>query len=158
VAHRLLTEWVRPKQLPGQDIPISAIFGCCVFLPRKEWMGAPEPLGPTRKGYCSILIKTLRRWDHFYLASIAEALDLIGRVRNKESPRMALQMGFQNCTLLLSPDRRTSVIENLQRAKIPVGVQGDRPAVQISNFRVCGITNLPVVDASVFPYIPGFSS
>jgi len=71
---------------------------------------------------------------------------------------MALQMGFQNCTLLLSPDRRTSVIENLQRAKIPVGVQGDRPAVQISNFRVCGITNLPVVDASVFPYIPGFSS
>ncbi len=36
------------------------------------------------------------------------------------------------------------------------GAEGDGLAVLDSNFRVRGTTNLRVVDASVFPYIPGF--
>ena len=37
-----------------------------------------------------------------------------------------------------------------------VGAQDDGMAVLDNNFRVRGTTNLRVVDASVFPYIPGF--
>jgi len=37
-----------------------------------------------------------------------------------------------------------------------IGVQGDRMAVLDSSFRVYGTTGLRVVDASVFPRIPGF--
>jgi choline dehydrogenase len=37
-----------------------------------------------------------------------------------------------------------------------VGASGDPLAVLDNNFRVRGTTNLRVVDASVFPYIPGF--
>ena len=36
------------------------------------------------------------------------------------------------------------------------GADGDGLAVLDSNFRVRGTTNLSVVDASIFPYIPGF--
>jgi len=42
VAHRLLNEPVRPKELQGQVIPISAIFGCRVIA-LKERMRAIEP-------------------------------------------------------------------------------------------------------------------
>jgi choline dehydrogenase-like flavoprotein len=38
----------------------------------------------------------------------------------------------------------------------PIGPDGDRMAVLDPNFRVRGIRNLRVVDASVFPKIPGF--
>ena len=38
----------------------------------------------------------------------------------------------------------------------PIGVQGDPKAVLDSNFRVYGTKGLRVVDASVFPKIPGF--
>lgn len=37
-----------------------------------------------------------------------------------------------------------------------IGAQGDPMAVLDSNFKVYGTQNLRVVDASVFPYIPGF--
>jgi choline dehydrogenase len=37
-----------------------------------------------------------------------------------------------------------------------MGPAGDRMAVVDSNFRVHGLTGLRVVDASVFPRIPGF--
>ena len=37
-----------------------------------------------------------------------------------------------------------------------IGAEGDRLAVLDNNFRVRGTTNLRVVDASIFPYIPGF--
>jgi choline dehydrogenase len=37
-----------------------------------------------------------------------------------------------------------------------IGVAGDPSAVVDSRFRVIGTKNLRVVDASVFPYIPGF--
>jgi choline dehydrogenase len=37
-----------------------------------------------------------------------------------------------------------------------VGVKDDGMAVSDNNFRVRGTTNLRVVDASAFPYIPGF--
>ncbi|WP_246128704.1 GMC family oxidoreductase [Pleionea sediminis] len=37
-----------------------------------------------------------------------------------------------------------------------MGVEGDPTAVVDSNFKVIGTNNLRVVDASVFPYIPGF--
>ena len=37
-----------------------------------------------------------------------------------------------------------------------IGDEGDRLAVLDGNFRVRGTTNLRVVDASIFPYIPGF--
>ena len=36
------------------------------------------------------------------------------------------------------------------------GAEGDARAVLDNNFRVRGTTNLRVVDASIFPYIPGF--
>jgi choline dehydrogenase len=36
------------------------------------------------------------------------------------------------------------------------GAEGDTSAVLDSNFRVRGTTKLRVVDASFFPYIPGF--
>jgi len=70
---------------------------------------------------------------------------------------MALRLGLQNLTLLLSPDRRTSVIGNVQREKIPVWVQEDCLTVSDNNCRVRGTTNLRIGDAPVFPYIPGFS-
>ncbi|MEM9101908.1 MAG: GMC oxidoreductase [Pseudomonadota bacterium] len=38
----------------------------------------------------------------------------------------------------------------------PIGVKGDPKAVLDSDFRVYGTKNLRVVDASIFPYIPGF--
>lgn len=37
-----------------------------------------------------------------------------------------------------------------------IGAEGDGLAVLDNNFRVRGTTNLRVVDASIFPYIPGF--
>jgi choline dehydrogenase len=37
-----------------------------------------------------------------------------------------------------------------------LGAKDDGAAVLDNNFRVRGTTNLRVVDASVFPYIPGF--
>ena len=37
-----------------------------------------------------------------------------------------------------------------------IGTREDRMAVLDSNFRVYGTRNLRVVDASVFPHIPGF--
>jgi choline dehydrogenase len=37
-----------------------------------------------------------------------------------------------------------------------LGANSDSTAVLDKNFRVRGTTNLRVVDASVFPYIPGF--
>ena len=37
-----------------------------------------------------------------------------------------------------------------------MGVQSDRMAVVDSNFRVYGVNNLRIVDASIFPHIPGF--
>ena len=36
------------------------------------------------------------------------------------------------------------------------GAEGDARAVLDNKFRVRGTTNLRVVDASIFPYIPGF--
>ncbi|KFY12491.1 hypothetical protein V491_06772, partial [Pseudogymnoascus sp. VKM F-3775] len=38
----------------------------------------------------------------------------------------------------------------------PIGPDGDPKAVLDSRFRVHGVSNLRVVDASVFPRIPGF--
>lgn len=38
----------------------------------------------------------------------------------------------------------------------PIGADGDPKAVLDSRFRVRGVSNLRVVDASVFPHIPGF--
>ena len=37
-----------------------------------------------------------------------------------------------------------------------MGVRSDRMAVVDSNFRVYGVNNLRIVDASIFPHIPGF--
>ena len=37
-----------------------------------------------------------------------------------------------------------------------LGAAGDGTAVLDKDFRVRGTTNLRVVDASIFPYIPGF--
>jgi choline dehydrogenase len=37
-----------------------------------------------------------------------------------------------------------------------IGAEGDKDAVLDSNFRVRGVQGLRVVDASVFPHIPGF--
>ena len=44
----------------------------------------------------------------------------------------------------------------MHRALVRLGAKNDALAVLDNNFRVRGTTNLRVVDASVFPYIPGF--
>jgi len=69
---------------------------------------------------------------------------------------MALQQGPKNHVFLSPLHRTASLLGNIQREKVPVRVQADSLAVLDSNFRVRGTTNLRVVDASVFPYIPGF--
>ena len=69
---------------------------------------------------------------------------------------MALQLGLKGQVFLSSQDRTASLRGNTQREKVPVQVQQDSLAVLDNNFRVRGTTNLRVVDASVFPYIPGF--
>jgi len=69
---------------------------------------------------------------------------------------MALQLGPKNHVVLSSQHRTASLTGNIQREKIPVRVQADSLAVLDNNFRVRGTTNLPVVEDSLFPYIPGF--
>ena len=44
----------------------------------------------------------------------------------------------------------------MRRAPASSAPTNDGSAVLDNNFRVRGTTNLRVVDASVFPYIPGF--
>ena len=56
--------------------------------------------------------------------SSTEALDLIGRMRNKELPKMALQLGLQNRILLSCTDQTASPVGDVQRIKVPDTVHG----------------------------------
>ena len=77
-------------------------------------------------------------------------------MQDKEQPGMARQLGVNNQVFFSSDHRTASLLGNIQREKVPVRVKADSLAVLDNSFRVRGTTNLPVVDASILPYIPGF--